>query len=222
MAVSTKKKRPGPISASRNGIDEMATLESLTERQLQVYKYIRELIHNRGYGPTVREIKDHFDISSPNGVMCHLKALEKKGVITREAKRSRAIELNAAIEEESRGLPFVGRVAAGPTTLAFEQADRLDLGEMFTNKDMFVLQVTGDSMIEAQICSGDYVIIKKQKTAQKGQMVVAMTDEGEATLKYWHPEANRIRLQPANKNMQPIYVQNAQVLGVVAGVVRKV
>lgn len=200
----------------------MATLESLTERQLQVYKYIRELIHNRGYGPTVREIKDHFEISSPNGVMCHLKALEKKGVITREAKRSRAIELNAAIEEESRGLPYVGRVAAGPTTLAFEQAERLDLGELFTNKDMFVLQVTGDSMIEAQIADGDFVVIKKQKQATKGQMVVALTDEGEATLKYWHPEANRIRLQPANRNMQPIYVANAQVLGVVAGVVRKI
>jgi repressor LexA len=199
----------------------MATLESLTDRQLQVYKYIRELIHNRGYGPTVREIKDHFEISSPNGVMCHLKALEKKGVITREAKRSRAIELNAAIEEQSRGLPFVGRVAAGPTTLAFEQADRLDLGELFTNKDMFVLQVTGDSMIEAQIADGDFVVLKKQKQANKGQMVVALTEEGEATLKYWHPEANRIRLQPANRTMQPIYVANAQVLGVVVGVVRK-
>jgi repressor LexA len=200
----------------------MSMLDSLTERQLEIFQFIRKQINGRGYGPTVREIKDHFDISSPNGVMCHLKALEKKGVIKREAKRSRAIELNSAIAEETRGLPFVGRVAAGPTTLAFEQTDRIDLGALFTNKDMFVLQVSGDSMIDAQIASGDYVVVKKQKSANKGQMVVAMTDEGEATLKYWHPEAHRIRLQPANSKMQPIYVSNAQVLGVVVGVVRKV
>lgn len=199
----------------------MSLLDSLTDRQLQIFKYIRECIQRRGYGPTVREIKDHFDISSPNGVMCHLKALERKGVIKREAKRSRAIELNPAIEEETRGLPFVGRVAAGPTTLAFEQAERIDIAALFKTKDLFVLQVTGDSMIDAHITNGDYVIVKKAKTAAKGQMVVAMTDEGEATLKYWHPEANRIRLQPANRNMPPIYVQHAQVLGVVAGVVRK-
>jgi repressor LexA len=204
-----------------DALESTASLGDLTERQLEIYEFIRERIHSRGYGPTVREIKDHFDISSPNGVMCHLKALEKKNAIKREAKRSRAIELNPHLEEEQRGLPFVGRVAAGPTTLAFEQAERIDLGGLFNNKDLFVLQVTGDSMIEAQIADGDYVVVKKQKQAVKGAMVVAMTEEGEATLKYWHPEANRIRLQPANRTMQPIYVSDAQVLGVVVGVVRK-
>jgi repressor LexA len=115
----------------------------------------------------------------------------------------------------------VGTVAAGMTTLAFEQADRLDVGQMFSKKNMFALQVRGDSMIEAQISDGDYVIVKKQRTALPGQIVVAQTPEGEATLKYWFPEGNRIRLQPANSTMAPIYVREASVVGVVVGVVRQ-
>ena len=91
---------------------------------------------------------------------------------------------------------------------------------MFSKKNLFALEVNGDSMIDAHITNGDYVVIKPQKTATSGQMVVARTDDGEATLKYWFPESNRIRLQPANSSMSPIYVKNASVLGVVVGVVR--
>lgn len=202
----------------------MSMTDQLTKRQLAVFEFIREQVSERGYGPTVREIGQHFEISSPNGVMCHLRALEKKGMLQRVRKQdravARAIELAPEIIEETRGLPLVGSVAAGPTTLAWEQAERVDFSEMFTRKNVFVLQVRGDSMIEAQIANGDYVVVKKQKTAQPGQMVVAQTDEDEATLKFWHPEGNRIRLQPANSNMAPIYVANATVLGVVIGVVR--
>ncbi len=115
---------------------------------------------------------------------------------------------------------MVGVVAAGPTTLAWEQAERIDFGELFAQKNTFVLQVRGDSMIEAQISDGDYVVVRKQKTASPGQMVVAQVPDGEATLKYWHPEKGRIRLQPANSQMEPIYVTDAAVLGVVVGVVR--
>jgi repressor LexA len=154
--------------------------------------------------------------------MCHLRALEKKGLIKRSPNMSRAIELTREAIDEERGLPLAGVVAAGMTTLAFEQNERIDLGDLFTKKNLFVLEVRGDSMIEAQISDGDYVVIKKQKTAHPGQIVVAQTDEGEATLKYWHPEANRIRLQPANSSMAPIYVTNAHVLGILVGVVRKV
>ena len=195
-------------------------LSHLTKRQKAVYEFIRDKIQNRGYGPTVREIGDHFGISSPNGVMCHLKALEKKGIITREPNMSRAIRLIAEPVEE-KGLPLAGRIAAGVMHEAFEQNERVDFGAMFSKKNQFVLEVSGDSMIDAQIADGDWVIIKKQRTAHAGDMVVAQTEDGEATLKYWFPEKNRIRLQPANSSMSPIYVKDARVQGVVVGVVRK-
>jgi len=194
--------------------------DQLTKRQREVFEFIRDKIENRGYGPTVREIGEEFDIASPNGVMCHLKALEKKGLITREPNMSRAIQLAPSAAEE-RGLPLAGQVAAGVMHEAIEQSERVDFGSMFTNKNLFVLKVSGDSMIEAQIAEGDYVVVKQQKTAHNGQMAVVRTDEGEATLKYWFPEKNRIRLQPANSEMEPIYVRDAAVLGVVVGVVRQ-
>jgi repressor LexA len=200
----------------------MSIFDQLTERQREVYEFIRDKIVNRGYGPTVREIGAEFNISSPNGVMCHLKALEKKGLIKRSPNKSRAIELARGVGgDDEPGLPLAGEVAAGLTHLAFEQDERIDLGALFQKRNLFVLSVRGDSMIEAQIADGDYVVVKKQKTAEPGQMVVAQTPEGEATLKFWFPEAKRIRLQPANSTMEPIYVPRAEVLGVVVGVVRK-
>jgi repressor LexA len=202
----------------------MTTGAQLTDRQQAVFEFIRDGVLSHGYGPTVREIGEHFKISSPNGVMCHLKALEKKGLLQRVRKSdravARAIDLAPEFLEQVKGLPMCGTVAAGLTTLAFEQEERVDFGDMFAKKNQFVLKVRGDSMIEAHIDDGDYVVVKKQKTAVAGQMVVAQTDEGEATLKYWFPEAGRIRLQPANSEMQPIYVKDASVLGVVVGVVR--
>jgi repressor LexA len=154
--------------------------------------------------------------------MCHLKALEKKGYIFRSPNKSRAIELTTQALGTGRGLPLVGVVAAGAMELAAEQDERIEFNDMFHGEGQFVLEVRGDSMIDAHISSGDYVVIQKQSTARPGQMVVAQTDEGEATLKYWHPEAKRIRLQPANAEMEPIYVKNATVLGVVIGVVRSI
>jgi repressor LexA len=198
----------------------MIDMEQLTKRQRAVYEFIRDKIRNRGYGPTVREIGEQFGISSPNGVMCHLKALEKKGLITREPNMSRAIQL-VAEPIGNRGLPLAGRIAAGVMHEAIEQNERVDFEAMFSKKNLFVLEVSGDSMIDAQIADGDYVVVHKQRTAQPGQIVVAQTEDGEATLKRWYPEANRIRLEPANSSMKPIYVKDARVLGVVVGVVRK-
>jgi repressor LexA len=199
----------------------MPSFDQLTDKQLAVYEFIRDTIRGRGYGPTVRDIGDAFGIRSPNGVMCHLRALEAKGFIHREENKARAIELTHESIEEERGLPLCGRIAAGGLQEAIEQKERIDLGEFFRGKGMYALEVAGDSMIEAQIASGDYVVVKKQKTAQPGQIVVAITDEGETTLKYWYPEKKRVRLQPANSTMEPIYCNNAQVEGVVIGVVRK-
>jgi repressor LexA len=192
----------------------------LTDRQQDVYEMIRSLIVKRGYGPTVREIGEHFGIKSPNGVMCHLRALERKGLITRCPNKSRAIELTHAADRNGNALPMAGMVSAGPTSLAFEQNELLDFSEMFFRDDRFILRVSGDSMIEAHIADGDYVVIQKQDTALPGQMVVAQTPEGEATLKFWYPEENRVRLQPANENMEPIYVNDAHVIGIAVGVVR--
>lgn len=199
-------------------------IDTLTDRQEKVFDFIKARIKERGYGPTVREIGEHFKISSPNGVMCHLRALEKKGLITRIRKKdramARAIALAPEIIAEEKGLPLVGTVAAGMTTLSFEQPERVDFADFFSKKNLFVLKVSGESMIDAHIADGDFVVVKKQRTADKGQMVVAQNDDGEATLKYWYPEANRVRLQPANSSMSPIYVKGATVMGVVVGVVR--
>jgi len=201
----------------------MESFENLTQRQQGVYRIIRETMRGRGYGPTVREFGQEFGIRSPNGVMCHLKALEKKGLILREPNMSRAIQL-AMEPAQERGLPLAGRIAAGVLHEAIEQRERVDFNEIFdpADKDLFLLEVNGDSMIEDQIADGDYVVIRRQKTARKGQIVVALTDENEATLKRWYPERNRIRLEPANSAMKPIFVKNARVLGVVVGVIRTV
>ena len=192
----------------------------LTNRQQDVYDMIRSLIVKRGYGPTVREIGEFFGIKSPNGVMCHLCALERKGLIRRSPNKSRAIELTHAADRNGNSMPMAGMVAAGPTTLAFQQNDRVDFSEMLFKDDRFILRVSGDSMIDAHITDGDYVVIQKQSSAEPGQMVVAQTPEGEATLKYWYPESGRIRLQPANAAMDPIYVKDAEVMGIAVGVVR--
>jgi repressor LexA len=198
----------------------MELWDQLTERQQRVYAFIRDKIRNRGYGPTVREIGENFGIKSPNGVMCHLKALEKKGIITREPNMSRAIQLSA----EPRGLRLAGQIAAGVLHEAIEQQERVDFSEMFSpdNESLVALEVHGESMVDDQIVDGDYVIVDRRRGARKGQIVVAVTDEGEATLKRWFPEKGRVRLQPANAAMKPIFVKNAEVFGVVVGVVRQV
>ncbi len=194
--------------------------EKLTKRQQKVFDYIRSRIDD-GQAPTIREIAAEMGYNSPNGVMCHLKALEKKGLIDRTSYQSRSIMLTEAAAEEIHGLPLAGRVSAGSLLEAVEQDERVDVGSFWTGKGNYVLEVDGDSMIDAQIAPGDYVVVKSRRTANKGDIVVARTSDGEATLKYWYPEKNRIRLQPANKRLKPIYSKDARVIGVVVGVIRK-
>jgi repressor LexA len=197
--------------------------DTLTTRQSEIYHFIRSKIQGRGYGPTVREIGVHFQIKSPNGVMCHLKALQKKGLIHREPNMSRAIQL---LEEtpsggNAGGVKLVGRIAAGQPIEAIEQNDELTFGEWTDHTDKFALQVTGESMIEEHIADGDFVIIKKQDQARDGQIVAVRDDEGEATLKRLYRDKNRFRLEPANKTMKPIFRDHVDILGVLVGVVRK-
>jgi repressor LexA len=200
----------------------MPDFSSLTERQREIYEHIRQKIENRGYGPTVREIGQAFRIKSPNGVMCHLKALEKKGLILREGFSARAIQL-VNYKPHSVSLPFLGAVAAGSPTEAVAQDEQLELDQMFTGPDHYVLRVRGQSMIDDHIEDGDYVVIKRQNTAENGQRVVAKIN-GEVTLKRFYREKNAIRLMPANKSMAPIIVkstEDAEIVGTLVGVMRK-
>jgi len=199
----------------------MADVQQLTDKQKQIYDFIADKIETRGYGPTVREIGLAFNIKSPNGVMCHLKALEKKGLIQREGFSARAIQLTAP--RRTTGLPLLGVVAAGGPTEAVEQTERLEFKDLFGEPDTFALRVRGQSMIENHIDDGDYVVIRRQETAENGDRVVAMIDD-EVTLKRYFREKNHIRLEPANGQMSPIMVDDTEdikILGKLVGVMRK-
>ena len=200
----------------------MADLEALTPRQRDIYTFIRTKIQGRGYGPTVREIGLNFQIKSPNGVMCHLKALQKKGLIHREPNMSRAIQLlEDPVNAHRMGLKLIGRIAAGQPIEAIEQSEELSFSDWIEPGDKFALRVTGESMIDAHIADGDFVVIRRQEQARDGQIVAVRDEDGEATLKKYYRERNRVRLEPANKAMKPIYRDRVNILGVLVGVVRK-
>jgi repressor LexA len=200
----------------------MADHDTLTPRQREIYNFIRSKIQGRGYGPTVREIGMQFHIKSPNGVMCHLKALQKKGLIHREPNMSRAIQLlDDPTMAPPPGLKLLGRIAAGQPIEAVEQEEELAFTDWEGAEDKFALRVTGESMIEEHIADGDYVVIQRQEQARDGQIVAVRDDDGEATLKRFYKERNRVRLEPANKTMKPIFRDRVNILGVLVGVVRK-
>ena len=200
----------------------MSVHDTLTPRQREIYIFIRSKIQGRGYGPTVREIGLQFDIKSPNGVMCHLKALQKKGLIHREPNMSRAIQLlEDPTTAPAPGLKLLGRIAAGHPIEAIEQDEELAFTDWEGADDKFALRVTGESMIEEHIADGDYVVIQRQEQARDGQIVAIRDEEGEATLKRFFKEKNRVRLEPANKTMKPIFRDNVEILGILIGVVRK-
>ena len=202
----------------------MPDFSQLTERQREIYEFIREKIESRGYGPTVREIGNAFHIMSPNGVMCHLNALVKKGLILRQGRSARAIQLVDHHRPGVTELPLMGAVAAGQPIQAVASDDRLNLGDLFAGRDHYALKVRGQSMIEDHIDDGDFVVIKRQETARDGERVVACIDN-EVTLKRFHREKGQVRLEPANGKMQPIVIdpnaQNCSILGVLVGVLRR-
>jgi repressor LexA len=204
---------------------------SLTAKQNEILGYIRRYIEENGYPPAIRDIGTAFKIKSPNGVMCHLRALKTKGYIHRDEKddgtgkggRARAITI-PGVSAGGFSLPFHGPVAAGQALEAIEQNDRLDMKDLFGTDGLYVLKVRGTSMIESQIADGDYVVIRKQDQADNGEKVVAMVDGGMTLKKFYH-KRGQVTLQPCNSSMQPIVVdpskKNVQVLGVLVGVVRK-
>lgn len=202
---------------------------TMTANQARIFEFIRQYIEQNGYPPAIRDIGRAFDISSPNGVMCHLRALQKKGYIHRDEKnddrggRARAITI-PGVTSGGFSLPYLGYVAAGRTIEAAEQDERLEMKDLFGADNLFVLKVKGQSMIENQIADGDYVIIRRQESADNGERVVAMVDRG-MTLKKLYKKKDHIRLEPCNSTMDPIIVDpskdDVKVLGVLVGVIRK-
>jgi len=210
-------------------------MQGLTARQEQVLRFIRFSIRDRGYPPTLREIGAHMGIKSTNGVNDHLRALERKGYLTREDMKSRALrpkDMNfgppkAENDSEVASIAILGRVAAGSPLYAEEHlidTVRIDQS-LLRSGEIFGLKVSGDSMIDAGIHSGDYVFVRKQSTAERGDIVVALIGD-EATVKRYYPEREYIRFQPENSSMAPILVRATDfkptmLLGIVVGLYRR-
>lgn len=211
--------------------------KALTKRQQAVLDCIEEFIDEKGYGPTVRELCDRMHLSSPSTVHVHLHALEEKGLIHRDPLKSRSITLTHGHQEDEAvgggslspafgslvSLPLVGNVAAGTPLLAEENiTETISLPtEIVGDTASFLLSVHGESMIEAGINDGDYIVVKEQPTASNGDIVVALVDDG-ATVKRFYKEADHIRLQPENSSMEPIIVPDCTIVGKVVALFRRV
>lgn len=205
--------------------------KELSERQRQILQYIVQHTELHGYPPTVREIGEAVSLSSSSTVHAHLKSLEQAGLIRRDAVLTRAIRVVTGADsavppapspKRVVSLPLVGRVAAGRPLLAVEDIeDTFPVPKDFlAGGDGFMLQVKGDSMIEDSIHEGDYVIVRRQDSADNGDTVVAMVDE-EATVKRFYKENGRVRLQPANSSMEPMYYSSVDIVGKVVGLIRR-
>ncbi|EGQ1345483.1 transcriptional repressor LexA [Staphylococcus aureus] len=206
-------------------------MRELTKRQSEIYNYIKQVVQTKGYPPSVREIGEAVGLASSSTVHGHLSRLEEKGYIRRDPTKPRAIEIvsdqtNDNINmEETIHVPVIGKVTAGVPITAVENIEEyFPLTEHLTsthNSDIFILNVVGDSMIEAGILDGDKVIVRSQTIAENGDIIVAMTEEDEATVKRFYKEKNRYRLQPENSTMEPIYLDNVAVIGKVIGLYRE-
>jgi repressor LexA len=209
---------------------------ALTRRQKQVYDFLAHFVEEHGYSPSFEEIGDGLGLSSLATVHKHVSNLEQKGLLKRDYNRSRSIDLlkprgrmkrslagAAAIAATGLTLPLMGRIAAGRPLEAMENPESISLADFTRSKDVYVLQVTGESMQDEHIVNGDYVLVEKTNTARDGEIVVALVNGSDATLKRMFREGDKIRLQPSNSTMQPIVVPAAtvQIQGRVIGVLRK-
>jgi len=209
---------------------------ALTRRQKQVYDFISNFVDQNGYSPSFEEIAEGLGLSSLATVHKHISNLEEKELLRRDYNRSRSIDLlkprgrmkqafaaAAAAAADGMSLPLMGRIAAGRPVEALENPESISLADFTRSKDVYVLQVTGESMQDEHIVNGDYVLVEKTNVARDGEIVVALINGSDATLKRIYAEGNKIRLQPSNSAMQPIVVPAAtvQVQGRVIGVLRK-
>lgn len=208
----------------------MRTIEKISVRQQQILSYIKETLRIKGYPPSVREIGQAIGLSSSSTVHNHLSKLEELGFIRRDPTKPRAIEIldedNVWKLDSCTPVPLVGCVTAGQPILAVENIEEtypLPKNLLGTKQDnIFMLQVKGDSMINAGILNGDYVVVQSQSTAQNHEIVVALLNDEEATVKRFFREDNYIRLQPENDFMEPIYSKHVIILGKVIGVFRRI
>ncbi len=204
-------------------------MSKLSKRQEDILTFIKDEVKKKGYPPSVREIGKAVGLASSSTVHGHLERLESKGLIRRDPTKPRAIEVldqeNTAVSASSAvNLPLVGKVTAGVPISAVENIEEyFPFPEQLIPSDdqVFILEIIGESMIEAGILDGDYVIVRQQNTANNGDIVVAMTEENEATVKRFYKENGYFRLQPENSNMEPIIVQNVSILGKVVGLYRR-
>lgn len=195
----------------------------LTERQRAIFKFIQEYLDCNDYSPSMEEIGSHFSIKSMNGVHKHLKILEERGFIKRISNKARSIKL-VPEEQSSYMVPLLGYIAAGQPIEAVESPEEVEIPSYLLEKgEHYVLEVEGDSMIDHHIQNGDRVVIRKRDQANNGETVVALIDEESVTLKQYYREGRRIRLQPANSRMDPIYVEESRIRiqGILVGLIRK-
>jgi repressor LexA len=207
-------------------------MTKLSKRQQEILEYIKDEVNKRGYPPSVREIGEAVGLASSSTVHGHLSRLEKKGYIRRDPTKPRAIEIlgeedQFSARQEAAGsisVPIIGKVTAGQPITAIENVDEyFPLPDSLVGNDkVFILVVQGDSMIDAGIFDGDKVIVRSQNTASNGEIVVAMTEEDEATVKRFYKEKDHFRLQPENEALEPILLQHVTILGKVIGVFRTV
>ncbi|EOU1651189.1 transcriptional repressor LexA [Clostridium perfringens] len=195
-----------------------------SDKQTQIYNFLIEFTKSKGYPPSVREICQAVSLKSTSTVHGHLKRLEKKGLIYRDPTKPRALEIVELSNEEKEliDIPIVGKVTAGMPILATENIEdmfQIPINYVKHNNDLFILKVTGDSMIEAGILDGDLAIIEQKNVATNGDIVVALI-ENEATIKRFFKENGFIRLQPENKNYEPILVEDCSILGKLVGIYR--
>lgn len=200
-------------------------IQMKSSKQSEIYEFIKQQITSKGYPPSVREICEAVNLSSTSTVHGHLARLEKKGLIRRDPTKPRAIELllESPIKKEMIDIPIVGKITAGEPILAQESIDdffTLPISFIKSNSELYILKVSGKSMIEAGIFDGDLAIIERTSTASNGDIVVALIDN-EATIKRFFKEDGYIRLQPENSSMNPIIVKDCKILGKLAGLYRK-
>jgi repressor LexA len=193
---------------------------TLTFRQQEVYDFLRDKIVTRGYGPTVREIGNTFGIKSPNGVMCHLRALEKKGLISRESQMSRAIQLSNPPQPATE-LQFIGQLTIGELFPAHQPEDRLDFSGLFSSSELCCLRVRGNGLQEDQIVEGDTLVVHRQPTFRDGDLAVIVHEDGKTDVRRLHQEIHRVRLESARKSDAPQFVDRIVVIGIVVGVIRQ-
>ncbi|MEK5231273.1 transcriptional repressor LexA [Lysinibacillus sp. FSL K6-0232] len=204
-------------------------MKKVSKRQEDILAFIKEEVRTKGYPPSVREIGEAVGLASSSTVHGHLARLEQKGLIRRDPTKPRAIEILEPEESVQKQhvihVPLVGKVTAGSPITAIENIEEyFPLPDAYgTSEDqLFMLEIMGESMIEAGILDGDLVIVKQRSTADNGDIVVAMTDEDEATVKRFFKEKNHFRLQPENSTMEPIIVDQVSILGQVVGLYRRV